>query len=33
MFDIIQQIWQNPGPAYSPLPFWFWNDRLDEYEE
>ena len=32
MFDIIQQIWQNPGPAYSPLPFWFWNDRLDEEE-
>ncbi|MBQ3861727.1 MAG: hypothetical protein II779_14485 [Clostridia bacterium] len=32
MFDIIQQIWQNPGPAYSPLPFWFWNDRLDGEE-
>ena len=27
MFDIIQQIWQNPGPAYSPLPFWFWKKK------
>lgn len=32
MFDIIKDIWKNPGPAFSPMPFWFWNDRLDEEE-
>jgi hypothetical protein len=32
MFDIIQDIWRNPGPSYSPMPFWFWNDTLDEEE-
>ena len=32
MFDIIRDIWKNPGPAFSPMPFWFWNDRLDEEE-
>ena len=29
MFDIIREIWHNPGPTYSPIPFWFWNDTLD----
>lgn len=32
MFDIIRDIWQNPGPAFSPMPFWFWNDTLDRDE-
>ena len=32
MFDIIREIWRNPGPTYSPLPFWFWNDTLDAGE-
>ena len=29
MFDIIKEIWKNPGAAYSPMPMWFWNDILD----
>ena len=32
MFDIIKDIWRNPGPAFSPMPFWFWNDTLDRDE-
>ncbi len=32
MFDIIRDIWRNPGPSYSPMPFWFWNDTLDKNE-
>lgn len=30
MYDIITDIWRNPGAAYSPMPFWFWNDTLDK---
>lgn len=30
MFDIIHDIWKNPGASFSPMPFWFWNDRLDK---
>ena len=30
MFDIIKDIWKNPGAAYSPMPMWFWNDALDK---
>ena len=29
MYDIIKDIWKNPGAAYSPMPMWFWNDTLD----
>ena len=29
MYDIIKDIWKNPGAAYSPMPMWFWNDKLD----
>ena len=32
MFDILSNIFKNPGPAFSPLPFWFWNDELEEEE-
>ena len=32
MFDIIKDIWRNPGATYSPMPFWFWNDTLDRDE-
>ncbi|MBQ7922569.1 MAG: hypothetical protein IJ325_08340, partial [Clostridia bacterium] len=32
MFDILSNIFKNPGNAFSPLPFWFWNDVLDENE-
>lgn len=30
MFDIITEIWKNPGATYSPMPMWFWNDTLDK---
>lgn len=29
MFDIFCDIWKNPGNTFTPMPFWFWNDRLD----
>jgi len=32
MFDILRDIWRNPGGAFSPMPFWFWNDKLDKDE-
>lgn len=32
MFDILSNIFKNPGTAFSPLPFWFWNDELEEEE-
>lgn len=32
MYDILKNIWKNPGPAFSPMPFWFWNDTLDAEE-
>ena len=32
MFDLIREIWKNPGAAFSPMPFWFWNDTLDKDE-
>lgn len=32
MYDILKDIWKNPGPAFSPMPFWFWNDTLDADE-
>ena len=32
MYDILTDIWRNPGASYSPLPFWFWNDTLDRDE-
>ncbi|MGN0779684.1 MAG: hypothetical protein ACI4MJ_11080 [Aristaeellaceae bacterium] len=27
-----RQAFLHPGDAYSPLPFWFWNDELTEAE-
>lgn len=32
MYDILTDIWRNPGASYSPMPFWFWNDTLDKDE-
>ena len=32
MYDILKNIWNNPGPAFAPMPFWFWNDTLDAEE-
>ena len=32
MYDIFKDIWKRPGPSYSPIPFWFWNDTLDRDE-
>lgn len=32
MFDILCDIFKNPGPAFSPMPFWFWNDHIEEAE-
>jgi len=32
MYDILKDIWKNPGASYSPLPVWFWNDELDRDE-
>lgn len=32
MYDIVQEIWKNPGAQYSPYPVWSWkeNDTADE---
>lgn len=30
MYDIITDIWKNPGAAYSAMPIWLWNDTLDK---
>lgn len=30
---IDRNLWEeflHPGPEYTPIPFWFWNDRLDK---
>lgn len=32
MYDILTSMWKNPGNTFSPLPFWFWNDKLDRDE-
>ena len=32
MYDIVKDIWRNPGPAYSLMPLWHWN-ALPEREE
>lgn len=32
MFDILCDIFKNPGASFSPMPFWFWNDRIEEDE-
>lgn len=32
MFDILCDIFKNPGSGFSPMPFWFWNDKIDEAE-
>ena len=29
MYDIMKEIWREPGASFSPFPFWFWNDKLD----
>ncbi len=32
MFDILTEMFDRPGNAFTALPFWFWNDRLDRDE-
>jgi len=32
MFDILCNIFKNPGNAFSPIPVWLWNDRMDADE-
>ncbi len=32
MYDILCEMWKNPGNTFSPIPFWFWNDKLDREE-
>ncbi len=32
MYDIVKDIWRNPGPTYSLMPLWHWN-ALPEREE
>lgn len=32
MYDIFKNMWKTPASAYTPLPFWFWNDKLDRDE-
>ncbi len=32
MFDILTEMFARPGNAFTALPFWFWNDRLDKDE-
>ncbi len=27
MYDIVKEIWKNPGAQYSPYPIWRWNDN------
>lgn len=29
MYDIVKEIWKNPGAQYSPYPIWLWNGELD----
>ena len=29
MYDIVKEIWKNPGAQYSPYPIWVWNDKPD----
>ena len=26
MYDIVKEIWKNPGAQYSPYPVWQWNE-------
>ena len=28
----LREKFRNPGAKYRPLPFWSWNDELDEAE-
>lgn len=32
MYDILTSMWKNPGNTFTPIPFWFWNDKLDRDE-
>ncbi|MGN1346190.1 MAG: hypothetical protein ACI4V1_05360 [Eubacteriales bacterium] len=32
MYDILCEMWKNPGSTFTPLPFWFWNDRIEKDE-
>ncbi|MBQ3178714.1 MAG: hypothetical protein IJB52_12915 [Clostridia bacterium] len=32
MFDILTEMFDRPGNAFTALPFWFWNDTLDRDE-
>lgn len=32
MYDLLKQEFLNPPDEFSPIPFWFWNDALDEQE-
>ncbi len=32
MYDILCNIFKNPGNSFSPVPVWLWNDRMDEEE-
>lgn len=32
MYDILTSMWKDPGHTFTPMPFWFWNDRLDKDE-
>ena len=28
----MREAFLHPSDEFSPMPFWFWNDRLDEAE-
>ena len=32
MYDILTNIFKNPGNTFSPIPFWFLNDDMDPDE-
>ncbi len=32
MYDIIKEMWKNPGAQFSLFPIWLWNGRLDAKE-
>jgi len=32
MYDILANIFKNPGNSFSPIPFWFLNDDMDPDE-
>ncbi len=32
MYNDYVSIWKDPGNIFTPIPFWFWNDKLNKEE-